>query len=296
MTLFMSTSTDGGLTWGPAKSLPDHSQGIGGQPLVRPDGTVVVPYTDTDEFTNGFIRVFRSTDGGASWTASQTISDIQKHEPAAKLRAPALPSAEIDARGQIYLVWQDCRFRAQCSANDLVLTMSPDGLNWTTVSRIPIDPVTSGMDHFTPGIGVDLSTGNGEAHMGLTYYYYDNANCAEADCTLNVGFVSSIDSGQHWSSPAKLAGPMPLSWFPGTSQGRMYGDYISTSFAGGEAIPVFAIANAPTSTGAFDVAMSAPQGAGMKLDTRPGLPLEPYCGVSAKRSPSRKVRRPLRLR
>src|SRR5205085_10939098 len=36
----MSTSTDGGLTWGPSETSADHASVIGGQPLVQPNGTV----------------------------------------------------------------------------------------------------------------------------------------------------------------------------------------------------------------------------------------------------------------
>ena len=42
--MLMSTSTDGGLTWGP-KIAPSTPSGLGGQPVVQPNGTVVVPYT-----------------------------------------------------------------------------------------------------------------------------------------------------------------------------------------------------------------------------------------------------------
>ncbi len=38
---------------------------------------------------------------------------------------------------------------------------------------------------------------------------------------------------------------MDLTWLPLTSQGFMVGDYESTSFSGGQAFPVFAVANAP---------------------------------------------------
>ena len=38
---------------------------------------------------------------------------------------------------------------------------------------------------------------------------------------------------------------MTLSWLPNTTQGRMVGDYISTSYAGGTAHPVFTLATAP---------------------------------------------------
>jgi hypothetical protein len=37
--IFMSTSTDGGLTWGPARMTADQASGLGGQPLVQPGST-----------------------------------------------------------------------------------------------------------------------------------------------------------------------------------------------------------------------------------------------------------------
>ena len=55
----MSTSSDGGLTWGAATATANRSTGIGGQPLVQPNGTVVVPIE-----TSG-ISAFTSTNGGA---------------------------------------------------------------------------------------------------------------------------------------------------------------------------------------------------------------------------------------
>src|SRR5438309_6626448 len=39
----MSTSSDGGVTWGAPLATAQHLHGIGGQPLVQPNGTVIVP-------------------------------------------------------------------------------------------------------------------------------------------------------------------------------------------------------------------------------------------------------------
>ncbi len=39
----MSTSTDGGLTWGPKRTTTSGEAGLGGVPLVQPNGTVIVP-------------------------------------------------------------------------------------------------------------------------------------------------------------------------------------------------------------------------------------------------------------
>ena len=242
--LFMSTSTDGGLTWGPPVSPGGLPSGLGGQPVAQPNGTVIVPYTTGNE-----IRVFRSTDGGANWTSSTSIDHVTEHSVAGNLRTSALPSAEVDGEGMVYVVWQDCRFRSNCSSNDIVMSTGTNGFTWTTPVRIPIDPPTSGVDHFIPGIAVDRSTSGGTARLALGYYHYPVSNCDSTTCDLTVGFVSSTDGGTTWTQPRRVAGPFKLSWIALTDQGPMVGDYISTSFAGGPlAFPVFAIAKPPTGT------------------------------------------------
>jgi hypothetical protein len=251
----MSTSTDGGLTWGPGMSTADGAHGIGGQPLVQPNGTVIVPYVGLDSSTFPLtISAFRSTDGGATWSASTLVSESDFHDPnpdgaSGGIRADiTLPSAEIDRSGKVYVTWSDCRFEASCSSSDLVLSTSSDGVTWSPVQRIPIDPVGSGVDHFIPGLAVDRTTAGNSAHLALAFYYFTQANCALTACSLNVGFVSSVNGGKSWSRSERLAGPMKLTWIAQTSQGRMVGDYISTSIVPHHfnAIPVFAVAFPPT--------------------------------------------------
>jgi hypothetical protein len=245
--IFMSTSTDGGLTWGPATPTGGLETGLGGQPVVQPNGTVVVPYTTGNE-----IRSFHSTDGGMNWTRPISIDHVSEHGVAGGLRTSPLPSAEVDAEGRVYVVWQDCRFRTGCSSNDIVMSTATDPFTWSTPVRIPIDPVSSTVDHFIPGIAVDRSTSGGSARLALAYYYYPVASCSPSTCDLSVGFVSSTDGGATWAPARRVAGPFRLSWIAQTDQGPMVGDYISTSFAGGPlAFPVFAIAKPPAS-GVFD--------------------------------------------
>jgi hypothetical protein len=58
----------------------------------------------------------------------------------------------------------------------------------------------------------------------------------------------------------QVAGPMTLSWLANTSQGRMVGDYISTSIRNGaNAFPVIAVALAPSGS-TFNEAMYVPTG------------------------------------
>ena len=250
----MSTSTDGGLTWGAAKSPKGNAAGLGGQPVVQSNGTVIVPVANASETAVG---AFRSTDGGGSWSKVTTISSVPSHTVAGGLRSGPLPTAEIDGAGKVFVAWQDCRFRSGCTANDIVYSTSTNGTSWSAVTRIPIDATTSGVDHFIPGLAVDKTTSGGSGHLALTYYYYPATSCTFATCQLNVGFISSTNGGSTWSAPSQLAGPMQLAWIADTSQGRMVGDYISTSYASdGLAHPFFAVGKDPTGTGfAFDEAL-----------------------------------------
>jgi BNR repeat-like domain len=251
----MTTSTDGGRTWGAPKATADAVHGIGGQPLVQPDGRVVVPFNGAGP-NRGSVRAFTSDDGGGSWNASVVVSPLTAHRVAGGLRAPSLPSAEMDHQGRVFLAWQDCRFEAGCSANDIVLSTSTDGTAWSPVRRIPIDAVGSGVDHFTPGIGVDRFSAGDRTRLALTYYFYPAADCTAATCQLQVGFVSSTSGGRTWTRPERLAGPMQLSWLPATSQGVMVADYISTSFVEeDDALGVFAVASAPEAANVFDQPM-----------------------------------------
>jgi hypothetical protein len=255
----MSTSTDGGLTWGAARSTADAAGGIGGEPVVAPNGSVVVPI---DNAAVDAVLSFRSTNGGASWSSSTRVASVTDHAVAGGLRAPALLSAGIDGGGKVYIVWQDCRFRSNCSANDIVMSTSTDGSTWSAVVRIPIDGTASGVDHFIPGLGVDRATAGTSAHLGLVYYDYPSASCTSSTCRLGVGFVSSPDGGATWTAPTQLTAPMQLSWLADTDQGRMVGDYASTSFSAGKAFPLLTVALAPSSGSAssFHEAMYVPAG------------------------------------
>lgn len=262
--VLMSTSKDGGLTWGAPQQTADATHGIGGQPLVQPSGKVIVPLVDFDlsPFFAFMVGSFTSSDGGTTWSSTVLVSEQDFHAPNGGIRADIpLPSAEMDASGTVYVAWSDCRFESGCATSDIVLSSSADGVTWTPVKRIPIDRVGSGIDHFLPGLAVDRATRGNGAHLALVYYYYPNANCTAATCQLDVGFVSSDNAGGRWTRAQQLAGPMNLSWLPNTTQGVMVGDYFSTSIAphSADAFPVFAVAHAPTGV-VFDQAMyTAPE-------------------------------------
>jgi hypothetical protein len=162
---YMSTSSDGGLTWSQPVSPQGNPHGLGGQPVVQPDGTVIVPF----ETITGKEAAFESKNGGASWSKAFTIANIAFQTVGGGLRTSPLPTAEIDGAGNVYVAWEDCRFRAKCSSNDIVFSTSSNGTSWSAVKRVPIDAVTSGADHFIPGLAVDKTTTGSGAHLALTY-------------------------------------------------------------------------------------------------------------------------------
>ncbi|GHI07913.1 exo-alpha-sialidase [Streptomyces cellostaticus] len=250
--ILMSTSTDGGLHWSAPITPSGAPSGLAGQPLVRPNGTVVVPYS-----ANGSaIRVFNSANGGASWSGTSLVASVSAHTVAGGLRAlRGIASAEISASGRIFVAWHDCRFRANCTANDIVYSTSPNGTTWESVARVPIDPTTSSVDHFLPGLAVDPTSSGTTTRIGLYYYFYPVANCTSATCRLQVGYISSVNRGVSWTPATTLTGPFPLSQIANTSQGRMVGDYISTSVVGGRAVSAFPVGQAPTTGQAFDEAL-----------------------------------------
>lgn len=294
--ILMSTSSDGGSTWSAPATTADSAGGIGGQPLVQPNGNVVVPI----QLDSGDMGAFSSANGGASWTATVEISQIQTHLDAGNIRSGPLPSAAIDGAGMVWVVWEDCRFRTSCATNDLVYSTSPDGVNWSAVTRVPIDDVSSAVDHFIPGIGIDPATSGATAHVGIHFYEYSQTNCTAATCLLSVGFISSANGGATWNAPVSLSGPMSLAWLAESQNGQMVGDYVATVFTNGVPHGVFAVAQAVTGT-TFNEAIYTGQGltvaaAGRQLSAKNDLPLHKLSDKIERERPEKGVRPPRNAR
>lgn len=234
----IQVSTDGGVTWSAPIAAPDNagrramqvgSPGV--QPVVRPNGDVLVTFWDGDEMS-----VIRSTDGGASFSRTGRIASA---DPPTNInfRAFALPVAEVDAAGTVYLAWSDCGLRAECDATDLVLVRSNDGVTWSTPSRIPAGPVRAATHDVLPGLAADPER---PGRLALAYYRL------YAGGGIDAFFVRSSNGGASWTRPRLLnTETMTRSWIAQTTLGPMLGDYISTSFARGRPVAVYALAARP---------------------------------------------------
>ncbi|HET9323893.1 MAG TPA: sialidase family protein [Gaiellaceae bacterium] len=242
--LEFQASRDGGLTWESQVAAPENAgrrsivgEGAPGpQPVVQPDGDLIVPYFDEDRMAS-----VRSADGGRSFSAPVTISATRfKRTPS--LRSLPLPSAEVDAAGTVYVVWTDCGRSPSCSFDDLLLSRSEDGVAWSQPTRVPTRPRGSRAHYVLPGLGVDTAN---TGRIAIAYYAYGPGPL------LDAGFVSSANGGRTWRPARRLnAQTMRLGWIADAG-GAMVGDYISTSWAGGRAVSVLALAS-PTTGGGLD--------------------------------------------
>jgi hypothetical protein len=227
-------STDGGLAWGPPTGAPDAAGrpsilgdfAPGVQPVVRPDGMLVILYYDQMR-----LAAIRSTDGGATYSPAAGIGPA-RYRSVPRLRVSPLPVAEVDGAGTVYVAWADCA-PGGCSRNSIVMSSSRDGLTWSAAARVP----TGNADAELPGLAADPAI---PGRLALVYYTVSGSS-------IDVWFISSRNGGASWTKPQRLSSrSVSFDWIAATDGGLMVGDYMSTSFAGARAVPVFALARHPT--------------------------------------------------
>lgn len=222
--LSLQTSLDGALTWSPPVAVSPLLL-VGALPVVQPGGRLVILFRRELGVEDALAAV-RSDDGGLTLGQPVQIGSIR----AAPIgyRGPPLPNADAAANGEIAVVWPDCRFRATCDGNDVLLARSADGVSWSAP-----ESVTAGRNVFIPTIAIDAATGR-----AAVAFYVERRNGADLEVTESVG--------GSWSPPQRLnAQPMPPPWLARTNQGPMFGDYISASYAAGRLVVVSSIASEP---------------------------------------------------
>ena len=234
----IQTSADGGLTWSRPVSAPDSAgrnamrEGSPGvQPVVRPNGDALVLFWDGDQMSS-----IRSTDGGASFSRTNLVGRVEA-PVGLNFRAFALPVAEVDAAGTVYLAWSDCQLHTDCTGTDLMLSRSADGLQWSAPARIPTGPAREGAHDVVPGLAADPER---PGRLALAWYRL------QSNGGIDAFFVRSANGGSTWTRPRRLSTEtMTREWIAQTTLGPMLGDYISTSFASGTPVAVVALASRP---------------------------------------------------
>jgi hypothetical protein len=277
-----------------------HTGDIGGVPLVQPPppgsangavcGRAVYPLS-----VNG-MSWWTSNDCGKHWSAeTQILPNLTAtHSVAQGIRTSLLASSQMDAAGNIYVVWQSRSLRTgsvSSTPNDILMSVmpAPTAANpnpaFGAPVRIPEDypnDTTNTNDHFVPGIAVEFNPAHvgATAHLGLFNYTYPVAGCTYASrdasqCDMQYEYVSSTNGGASWSAPTILA-HMTVASIARTSQGPMVGDYsdaavVPTGPTAGRAIAAFAVGLPPSGgfSNGTQEEMQIPKGA----DGASGLPI-----------------------
>jgi hypothetical protein len=216
----LATSSDGGKTWGAPVLSPDINLGSVGGIAIQSNGNLFL-IGCYGGATGPFLYSVESNDGGKTLNPTVYITEEQLAYPVeggGYMRQDPFPSASVSIDDTISVVTYDCRFRPNCATNDIVITTTKDGVNWSPIDRVPIDPLDSGTDHFVAGIGapgfLDVFLGASPGALAIDFYYVpDAATCdptSTAGCQLYAGFISSQDGGKTWSTPTKVFGPMNI--------------------------------------------------------------------------------------
>jgi hypothetical protein len=220
--LALQRSDDGGRTWSAPVSRSVPVTGV--IPVVQPDGRLVLTSWSGN---TGMVSVV-SRDGGVTLEEPVLISRLRTRN-VRPFRSPPLIAAEVDRSGGVLVSWQDCSFRPECTANDVVLSRSADGVTWSAPRR-----VTTGRNAVMPTIGVEPGTGR----LAIAYYAI-HRNGVDAE-------VITSANGSRWSAPQRLnPRRMPLEWMPQTTLGRMLADYIGVTWARGRPLVVYVLASPP---------------------------------------------------
>ena len=248
-------SSDGGRTWsapvGSRAGIPVRGIVNGAQPEVLPNGTLVVVFSLFGVFADmgaDQVLAMRSRDGGRTFEPAQHVALLQA-EDVGGVRSPPFASVAVDGAGRLWAAWQDCRYRIECAANEIVLASTVNGVTWSNPARVPI-ATPEGVDAFVPGLAADPA---GRGRLGLVFHTVDQPGaCPPDECrAVHVWVTGTRDGGRTWARPRRLTPRgMHLPWIANTGIGRMLADYVSASWTGGRTVAVVALADEPVA-GAF---------------------------------------------
>ena len=208
--VMLKYSDDGGKSWSSLiqatnqQPFQSHLE-IGVQPVVLPNGDVVIVFADAAAgvFTFfGQFQAIRSTNGGRTWSLPVTIAPANPFaEEANGLRAPNVPMAAVDTSGTLYVAFQD-QGPTATGRNDIWLTSSSDeGQHWSPPVNATLDEI--GLDHFSPAIAAVGGT------VHLVYRSHSPAS-VKADPKVDTAY-RALRGGITVRGPATLGPPSDVS-------------------------------------------------------------------------------------
>jgi hypothetical protein len=239
---WFARSTNGGLSWEPAREIYDpgqRDQTIGNQIVVLPNGTLVNIFNEirndnSHKRRGGNVTVLRSTDKGVTWSGPIRIDalgtvGVTDPESGDDVRTgDIIPDIAVDkTTGALYAVWQDARFLGG-QFDSIAFSQSTDGgLTWSPtikVNQTPTNIAAANQQAFTPSVHV-----RADGTVAVTYYDFRNndsgtplltdyfiAHCHSA-CT-NPGSWTSENRLTNASFDMRQA-PFALGFFTGDYEG-----------------------------------------------------------------------------
>jgi len=185
--IYYRRSTDGGITWTPARSITVNS-GDSWQPAIAVDSSRnphLVWRDDTDG--NSEIYYKKSKDGGATWTSRRRLTWTSGYS--------GLPDMAVDSSGYLHAVWMD-----YAAGNvEIYYRKSTDGgVTWALSRRLTHN---SGYSVF-PAIAVDSS--------GNPYVLWEDDTPGNYD----IFYRKSPDGGFSWTSSKNLTWTKLMSYDP----------------------------------------------------------------------------------
>ncbi len=246
-------SDNKGRTWSPTVTVSAadrYSQNS--QPMIKPDGTIVDAYLDygTAAGEEGpesrigedadreatpaaepppadTVVTRTSHDGGATWSASATVT-TQAGEGPEGIRC-CLPSASADpVSGRLFAAW------ISPASDAVMLSQSFDGTHWSTAVRVTPQP-TAGRDY----VNVDVA-----AYRGQVFVSNSTRDTTVEDGRYVRQQLSVSPDGRHFAAPITL-GPLSDLNYAAEAGGKFPGDYMGTAATHGRVYAVWCRSSTP---------------------------------------------------
>jgi hypothetical protein len=268
---WFSRTTDGGLTWEPARNIYDRSEfngTIGNQILVGKNGDVLnffdefFIHKNSDKMRGESMSVIRSTDKGVTWSKQSTViapsREIGAFDPDTlrPIRAEGgLPEVAIDRpSGALYVVWQDSSFSG---VDEIAFSMSTDnGLTWSLpikVNQTPRSSTAGNQQAFVAGVHVSA-----DGTVAVTYYDFRNNDSSPGVPTdyWIAHCHSACSSPASWTSESRLTSTsFDIEQAPAARGpfGYFLGEYEGLTSIGNQFVPVFVTVNNGNAANRTDV-------------------------------------------